>query len=74
MSIDLLLIITEITCESPFTPKHAQVSIRKLGSKATALFECDEGYQLEPNIPTIFCTEKGTWNEVMNSSLNLPGV
>jgi len=51
-----------ISCEPPFTPRHGQVRIRKAGIRAFALFECDEGYRLEPSVSLLMCTYAGTWN------------
>lgn len=51
-----------ITCEAPFTPRNGQVRIRKSGTAAYALFECDEGYRLEPDVSTLFCNDQGNWN------------
>ena len=62
------LFFLEIKCEPPWVPKNGQVRIRK-GTYDLAIFECDEGYQLKPDIHVLVCTDEGKWNETEPSCI-----
>ena len=58
-----MLFSLEIACEPPWVSNNGHVRIHK-GAKDLAIFDCDEGYQLKPNISALECTDEGLWNGI----------